>query len=396
MKEVKKYMENIIDYIRWRGDLSMNAVPFQEIDSLILSLISYVNLDDIVPGIDTQDHISLKEASEIFWNLHSEEEVLASKSLNRLTPLLLRDAAQTIRFGNIRIGKYANTIDLPGQKQFAALTLLLDDQSIYIAFRGTDDSIVGWKEDFNMSFLPEVPAQTDAVQYLERIYNWSYQKIRLGGHSKGGNLAIYAGIKCRKQIQESIVSIDSFDGPGFCKDLIECNACVDMAPKITNYVPQSSVIGMLLEHNGKQKIIESNQKGIMQHDAFSWGIRGPQFSYLKKLDKHSVMLDGVIKEWICKLDNDQRKCFVDTLFGVLDENGVETMAQLQKISNARMKIFLHSISTMPEETRKILLKAVRIFFNESRKVVQKDLNSRFETILKIPKKKSNKGFPNPV
>lgn len=367
-------IDNVFTYLKWRGDLSFSEAAFNEVDSLILSLISYVEFGGIVPEIDSEESITIKEAWERFWTVYKNTDSSYLTSFLSKPPILLKEAAKTKRFGEIRIGKYVNQIDTQKDKQFSASTFLVNDDSIYVAYRGTDATIVGWKEDFNMSFLSEVPAQSEAVQYLEKTAGQKKSYIRLGGHSKGGNLAIYSGIRCSREIRKRILSIHNFDGPGFRQDLLLSDEYLEMLPRISNYLPQASIIGMLLEHAGERKIVRSNYfGGILQHDAFSWEVGPGGFPYLKELDKSSLLMEGIIKEWINKLDMQQREYFVDILFGVLADIGIERITDFPKVSNAKLKAFVKSIGSLPVETREIFAKTIKLFFNETRKAVRKEI-----------------------
>jgi hypothetical protein len=367
-------IDNVFTYLKWRGDLSFSEAAFNEVDSLILSLISYVEFGGIVPEIDSEESITIKEAWEWFWTVYKNTDSSYLTSFLSKPPILLKEAAKTKRFGEIRIGKYVNQIDTQKDKQFSASTFLVNDDSIYVAYRGTDATIVGWKEDFNMSFLSEVPAQSEAVQYLEKTAGQKKSYIRLGGHSKGGNLAIYSGIRCSREIRKRILSIHNFDGPGFRQDLLLSDEYLEMLPRISNYLPQASIIGMLLEHAGERKIVRSNYfGGILQHDAFSWEVGPGGFPYLKELDKSSLLMEGIIKEWINKLDMQQREYFVDILFGVLADIGIERITDFPKVSNAKLKAFVKSIGSLPVETREIFAKTIKLFFNETRKAVRKEI-----------------------
>jgi hypothetical protein len=253
----------------------------------------------------------------------------------------------------------------------------LDDDSIYLAYKGTDANIVGWKEDFNMCYIPVVPAQLEAAEYLEKTFKPIYRKIRLGGHSKGGNLAVYSAVKCRRMIRDRIISVDNFDGPGFIKDILKSDEYTEMLPRIKNYLPQSSLIGLLLEHSGEEKIIRSSQYGIWQHDAFSWEADAIGFPSVKELDKSSLLMDGIIKEWINKLDIEQRECFINALFGVLANIGIERITDFSKVSNETIRSFIKSINSLPAESREILAKTIKLFFEESRNAVKKQLKDNF-------------------
>lgn len=366
-------MDNINTYLKWRGDLSLPASAFNEADSLILSLISYVDFDGIVPGVGSEESITLKEASDIYWSKAGHDEPDMTGFLKK-TALLFKEAAETKRFGSIRVCKYVNRIDLLEQEQFSATTFQLDDDSFYLAFRGTDTNIIGWKEDFNMSFIKEVPAQLDAARYLKDTFSRKYHRILLGGHSKGGNLSIYASIKCVKNIRDKIVSVHNFDGPGFSKEIVESAEYAEMLPRITNFLPRASIIGMLMENAGRKIIVKSSHwGGISQHDAFSWEVCSQGFSCLNEMDKSSLVMDKIIKSWVSKLDLEQRESFVDTLFGLLEHIGIERTTELRRLSNERIRSFIRSIASMPEERRQALAKFMKMFLVESSSAVKREL-----------------------
>uniref|UniRef100_UPI003FED5F86 Mbeg1-like protein n=1 Tax=Roseburia sp. TaxID=2049040 RepID=UPI003FED5F86 len=161
-------MANVLDYLEWRGDLSIQAAPFNEVDNLILSQLVYVDFEGVVPGEDSEEEISLLEASRIFWEKHTEEEILEKVSMTKSAPFLMREMARTRRFEKIRLSKYVNDISDEEQSQFSVVKVTMEDESIYIAFSGTDNTIVGWRENFNMGFLAETPGQLKAVSYLNR------------------------------------------------------------------------------------------------------------------------------------------------------------------------------------------------------------------------------------
>lgn len=210
-------MANMMDYLDWRGDLTFELSEFNEVDSLILSQLVYVAFDGIVPQFGSEGAVSIREASEEYWKRHTEEEVLAHVSMTKSAPFVMRKMAQTARFADSMLSGYVNDISDEEQSQFSVVCVTLPDNSLYVAFRGTDNTLIGWREDFNMGYLMETPGQLKAVEYLNRAVTEQYQTVRVGGHSKGGNLAVYASVKCLPQIQDKIVDVYSNDGPGFRK-----------------------------------------------------------------------------------------------------------------------------------------------------------------------------------
>ena len=213
-------MANILDYLKWRGDISITASPFNAVDSLILSVLSYIPFEEIItehPLKSNKIEISITEAAELFSKKTVDEKKIRSEKDVELFQAL----AKAPRFADLPLSFYINRTDLEEEKQFSAITISLPDSTSFIAYRGTDLTLVGWKEDFNMSFLCPVPSQTEAVYYLEHVASHIKGKLRLGGHSKGGNLAVYASAFCNKKIQKRILEVYNNDGPGFDLSIIQ-------------------------------------------------------------------------------------------------------------------------------------------------------------------------------
>ena len=245
-------MGNIMDYIEWRGDLPFTQSEFNDVDNLILACFSYVNLDGIQEAA-SQNGIELKALTEKFLQLHTEKELKEDKSFIRFAPFMMLEMAKTERFGQCVIRNYVNEIVAEEAQQFSAVEICLSDGTSYISFRGTDDTIVGWKEDFNLS-TGVVPAQERAVEYLRRIAGSLQEMVRVGGHSKGGNLAVYGAVMC-KEIHPWILQVYSNDGPGFSREFLELPETEALLPKVTRIIPEYSIIGTLLEHSKEPVLI---------------------------------------------------------------------------------------------------------------------------------------------
>ena len=212
---------------------------------------------------------------------------------------------------------YVNQLNTEEEKQFSAITILMPDDTMYVAYRGTDNTIVGWKEDFNMSFQALVPSQIDAAKYLANIAEKYQYKIRVGGHSKGGNLAVYAAAFCDKKIKKRIIDVYNNDGPGFQEKIIETTEYQEILPKVHTYMPQTSIIGRLLNHEERITILKSTQTGIMQHDLYTWQVLGDKF-IRDEFTNSSEFIDHTISDWLKAVSPEQREKFIDTLFEVLN------------------------------------------------------------------------------
>lgn len=319
-------MGNIMDYISWRGDLSFAQSPFNEVDNLILACFSYVNLDGI-PAVSGQKGIELKKLVKEFKKLHTIKELEADKSFIRLAPFMMFEMAKSVRFGNCVIRNYVNEIVTEAEQQFAAVEIVLDDGTSYISFRGTDDTIIGWKEDFNLS-TGVVPAQERAVEYMQRISDKASGMLRAGGHSKGGNLAIYGSVMC-KSVHDKILEIYSNDGPGFSKEFQESPETAEMMPKIIRIIPEYSIIGTLLEHEKQPIIVASTSRGLLQHDGFSWEVQGPGLVRRDSLNKTALRFIEILHKWIDGMDTEQKRLLIEDLFATLQASGYENLSEVQ-------------------------------------------------------------------
>ena len=319
-------MGNIMDYISWRGDLTFAQSPFNEVDNLILACFSYVNLDRI-PAVTRQKGIELKKLVKEFKKLHTIKELEADKSFIRLAPFMMFEMAESVRFGNCVIRNYVNEIVTEAEQQFSAVEIVLDDGTSYISFRGTDDTIIGWKEDFNLS-TGVVPAQERAVEYMQRISDKASGMLRVGGHSKGGNLAIYGSVMC-KSVHDKILEIYSNDGPGFSKEFQESPETAEMMSKIIRIIPEYSIIGTLLEHEKQPIIVASTSRGLLQHDGFSWEVQGPGLVRRDSLNKTALRFIEILHKWIDGMDTEQKRLLIEDLFATLQASGCENLSEVQ-------------------------------------------------------------------
>ncbi len=393
-------MANIEDYIRWRGDLSFEQSPFCRVDALILCQISYLNFDGLLPDYDFAAEKKLSELAELFENAkdfkkRSETGLL----INRKTAPFFLQAARCRRFENILITGYVSKTDLAIEEQFAAASYKLPDKTNFICFRGTDDSIVGWKEDFNLATETEVPAQKDAVEYLEKAAKNLKGKLMVGGHSKGGNLAMYASAVADKKIFDRIGCIYNNDGPGFYEARVKSPEFLRIADKVQSFYPQFSIVGMLFHHIGKQAFVESDETGVMQHDPFSWHIMANNFVLLENNDYGSKFFHNTFNEWIVKLKPEEREIFVDTVFKIIESTDARTNTELEANFAKNSVKILKTINKLDPEMRKVCKDTVIEFFKaghsqltKADKVIKQKLEESTEHTKNILKKIKGKIF----
>lgn len=326
-------MANIFDYLKWRGDLTFSQDPPNAVDALIFSGLAYIEYSGWMEQAQNEA-ISLKAAAEEFFFLPDHED----RSRVQKDQDLLAAAAATVRFGNCGICMYRNQLIPEQETQFAAVTFLLDDGSMFLAFRGTDNSLVGWKEDFNMTFQQTIPAQRLALQYVRDVALEYIRPMHLGGHSKGGNLAVFAAARSSPMIQQQMEQVFNHDGPGFTKYLMGDPGYLAMVPKIRTYIPQSSVIGMLLEHEEPYTVVRSKSVGLLQHDLYTWNVLGKEFITVEEITEGSQFTDATIKTWFADMTNQERNQLVDVMFGLLGSGGADSVQELLHPKNIKMYI----------------------------------------------------------
>lgn len=322
-------MSGVFDYLKWRGDLTFTQDPPNAVDALIFSGLSYIRYGELgeVPK-------ALKQAAEEFFCLPDFE----SRSRVQKDQDLLHAAAATVRFGNAQICLYRDQLVPEQETQFAAMTFLLDDGSMFLAFRGTDNSLVGWKEDFNMTFQQTIPAQRLAQQYVREVALEHNRPMYLGGHSKGGNLAVFSAARSSPMVQSRICQVYNNDGPGFTKYLMGDPGYISMVPRIRTYIPQSSVIGMLLEHEEPYTVIRSKSVGLLQHDLYTWDVLGKEFISVEEITEGSQFVDATIKTWFADMTNQERNQLVDVMYSLLSSGGAGSVHELLQPKNIRTYI----------------------------------------------------------
>ncbi|MBD8959854.1 MAG: DUF2974 domain-containing protein [Clostridiales bacterium] len=360
-------MSNILDYLDWRGDLKIDRrAPFCEVDNLILTQLSFVDLVGIADGDHLRHSVTLREAAARYLaNPAAHADRLGVLIPNEVSTLL-EAAAASVRFGNMRLLRFENTIDETLQTQFAALCIVVGDGSFYVSFRGTDDTLVGWKENFNMGFMDSVPAQLLAARYTEAAARAIRGKIRIGGHSKGGNLSLYAASHLPRRLQKRVIAVYNNDGPGFGKSITETEGFAAIAPRVLTVVPQSSVVGLLLEHGKVDKIVKSTGDGVWQHDPYTWEVLGDHFVLADALTPESLRLEKTLKAWVADMTVEQRRDMVEAVYRVFTANNAKTLTD---IASDKLD-FLLSLGKMDAKTRDIIFSTGKLLLKESLRVSQ--------------------------
>ncbi|MBQ9459465.1 MAG: DUF2974 domain-containing protein [Oscillospiraceae bacterium] len=369
-------MANILDYLVWREDVPITADGFNEVDNLVLAKLVHINYTNILPGPGEGEGIPLREAANAYFFIHGESGENMGVLVPGVVPELLRRAAASVRFGDMRVGAYEEILDEERQEQFAAFCAELADGSVYCAFRGTDDTLVGWKEDLNLGVLETIPSQTDALDYLTRIARqYPGRPLRVGGHSKGGNLAVYSAAYAPEEVQRRIVKVYNNDGPGFRSNLSELPEYLRVAERIQTIKPQSSIVGQMLEHSQEVTVVHSTGSGIGQHNGFTWEVYGREFVHLPDFSRGGKRTEETFETVTAQLSIPQREAFVEALYEVLTGTGARTLSDLSEEKIKSAAGMLKTYRDLDEDTRKALSSSIMLLLKHSAKSFVQDMRS---------------------
>ena len=411
-------MGNIIDYARTETR-DFGELPFREADALVLAQLSYDDVPECVPRLDDveskygtlRDRVKQFDVRRPIRSLHMLRKLpfngvtiaRADDELNHdqavpdhdvenvglVDPQVTHDfyhaVASNPRFSDIEMGAFLEQFDGEEQTQFAAVTYLLPSGALVVAYRGTDDSLVGWKEDFNMAFLSPVPGQEYSVKYVNMVTGWLHQPFYIGGHSKGGNLAVYSGMKCAPFVQKRIQKIYSLDGPGFRPEVLkECHYNA-IEGKVVKLLPHSSMIGMIFERDIHYRVVESNSHGLLQHDPFSWLVEEDHFVDVGDIYESQKIINEALNEWILSLNEEQVRTFVETLYQVISASQADDLITFTADWKKSMNAVVTALKEVDDQTAEMLRGIIRSLFEIAKVKVREEL---------APAKKPGRRFRN--
>ena len=350
-------MADIIDYLEWRGDIPFSVSPFNEIDGAVLSRLVYQRFE-LTGDIKGK---SVEEAAEAVLSVPDiDRKVFTPRDLD-----LMKVISTTPRFSSLSVLDFS---DVTGDElQFTALTLLeRNTDTLLVFFRGTDGSLGGLKEDFNMSFMTTIEGQTRALGYFNYMKDLSKGRIIIGGHSKGGNYAVFCGSFTDEDTQKRISGIYNYDGPGFERSILDTDGYKRICPVVGTFVPQSSIVGMMLEHDEKYTIVHSTKSSIAQHNIYSWELKGTKFVYMESTTQSSRFIDLTLKGWLRNLDREKRGEFIDGVYTIMENSGIESIGELREGWLRNGINIVKSYRSLPEETRKTLSEGISVLVEASR------------------------------
>ena len=340
-------MATLFDYVHWRGDLSFNKSSFNEIDNLVFSEICYIDFEKAVSKFPSNEKILLKDAIETVFSHVKKEDMVLGLIVPYSIVELIDKVQHCKRYSHIEVSNYVNKVNnRNGALQFSAMCFHISDDLIYVAYRGTDDTLIGWQEDIDMVCTFPVPAQKRALKYIEKIAElYPEATLIVGGHSKGGNLATYASIYAKEETQHRIYKVFNNDGPGFVKEKVDLEKFEKVRHKITRIIPESSIIGMALDpFAGKTKVVKSNVKGVNQHDAFSWLVDIKRFVRVDKISDDAENFDTLMTSRLTSLNEEERIALANDVFLFVKELNRDTLIEIQKKDSLRLIKFIRKMN----------------------------------------------------
>ena len=362
-------MPTIFDYLKTSQYDSFYDKDFTVLDALALTELAYLPFEDLVPAeISVQNYISLQHLAEQFEEkFQGKYPPLGMVNAHRLK--LLSYLSSFKRYKHIRALGFANDVSLDSQKQFAAITYQIRPKEYLVVFRGTDDSIIGWKEDFHLTYMKEIPAQLAARDYLKEVLDKLDGKVWLAGHSKGGNLATYAACHVETSIQDRIQKVYSFDAPGLHSSIRNSDNFKAIEGKILSIIPENSIVGMMLDTPDTDLVVKSKTFGLLQHLMVSWEIEGDQFKVVPKVTEDSIQVDQTLKTWTANLSEEELRDFFDLFFGLFIEADihrfgditVDTPGKIQKLIENRRNLTHEQATMMDRLSRQLIDTRIQVW-----------------------------------
>lgn len=346
--------QNLMAYLEEYGGKSFQELPFSKADALILSVLSYLKYDGIVPGPGEEKSLGFGE----IMKKEAFEQLFSDRVFGKRYRRFFFKTAKSRRFRQVRINFFQNEICRETELQFSAITFFLGESSAFLAFRGTDETLTGWKEDLNLPFVSALPSQKKALAYLLRVSRNIKGRLILGGHSKGGNLALYAAARAPENLQQRIMRIYSFDGPGFRREFYRKIGYLRIEDRYCKLIPADSLIGMLLENPKKPLIVESYGRGVLQHDVFNWKIIQGKFVYQRSLYVKAVKKINRINQWIDALSQKQAREFLEILYGLLLTLGLRDVYDLFRSPFSRLLALAQAFGRLDLKKRRIVIQVL--------------------------------------
>ena len=343
-------MSHIVSYVKRQQEKTFGDEPFNEVDALVLAQFIYLKLDGLVPTISQKkEAVYLYELADIM----DYDKVFADERYRKDNVELFHAMAESKRFRRMRMNYFSDITSVLAETQFSAMTVFLENGPTVIIYRGTDETMVGWKEDFNMSFKEPVTGQSLSALYLQQISKLLEGDFTVLGHSKGGNFAVYASMNVDEKVQNRIEKVYSFDSPGFRPEILESVDFNRIKDRIIKYLPHSSIFGVLLQSKENYQIVECFSIGVLQHNPYNWQVDGSEFKKLDKLDRGSVFLSETYNEWLYSLTDEELHAYSEIWYRIMQEANITTMLEFTKEPGKTLTSLIDAIRETDAQTKEM-------------------------------------------
>lgn len=365
-------MGNIVDYVKEHGRFSFKERPFCKEDSLVLCALSYLKFDELMPSATAQRCL-LRE----FKTSDQFDSLFICNKYEKENRDLFEKVSSSERFRSMSLSFYVNKIEEESGTQFSAVTMWLPTKICFVAFRGTDENLVGWREDLALALDRPIQGQRMSAEYLDQVAQITKQSFMVGGHSKGGNLAMYSAMNCKEQTKEKIEALYILDGPGFRPEVLEEYGFSQIKDKVVSIIPKSSYIGLLFATDINSTVVNAKSLGFSQHNLYKWVIRDGMLSETELTSQHKLLLNTV-NEWVYAAKPEEMERFVYLLDGIIKATQAETTLDLAKDGFKYASNVIKASKDVDDSTKKFLIKFTKSYFDIAFGMVKDDVKERIE------------------
>lgn len=370
--------ETIIDYIKRTKDETIEMSPFNEVDSLILAQFSYLKFDGMVPGLENRDAaVTLEDIRKS----PSYDGLYADERYRKDNTALFEAMYDSRRFNRIKLHSYVNIIEYENETQFAALVIEFENGFTYVAFRGTDENLISWKEDLNLALSKPVPGQIRSAEYLDQVSGYIAPEFVTGGHSKGGNLAVFSAMYCKSEVCSRIQVIYNHDGPGMRPELIDDERYHEIKDRVRMSVPEASLVGMLMVNLDSYKVVESKKIDLLQHDPYGWLVDGYEFKTAETVAEVPALRGKSINEWVLSMSEEQIELFINTLCEVVAASGAKTLNDIKDNWPDIIKNMLQALKEVDDETKEAMTSILELLMIQIENNAKSAMNKKMDGLL---------------
>ena len=351
-------MFDVKDYLRYYGDYTFYDEPFNEVDNLIFSLLMYIDFNGIIPVVG-DGTITLGEASRFYWDKYSKRDTDMNILPAKKAAYVLKLLQDCRRFRQVKVYNYRY---ITGEEEQFGAACFRVGKMLYVAFEGTDGLLSGWKEDFKLAYIFPTASQQYAIDYLNEVVKFSDRQVYVGGHSKGGNLAVVASVFCKNKVKRRIKAVFNNDGPGLRKTEFLSSQYQKMKYKIHTFIPEHSVVGLLLSHPKDYTVVSSVSKGILEHEASSWCCFGGHF-VTTELSRSSQKFDDIINRHIENYDYQKMEKFTHVIFDVFRKAQIDDLREIKTSTLSSFARIISSTKDIDPEVRAMLFELIKAFLS---------------------------------